>query len=217
MKEMSTSPSYRRYRFPLEIIGRAVWLYCRFARSYRDVEEPLAGRGMLPTYETVRRWCRKFGQQYANALRHQRPCPGDKWHMDEVFIAINGVTHYLWRAVHRPSSSVIIPRVSYVPHLSDGACGDPHARGADHAWHGYPAAPGHATSAASRARCAPLEVAESRSGDGPGARRGFRARPIRAMPTPGVRGEPSHGLLSFLLVTTVCRLGRDCVGRASWR
>ncbi|CAA9575481.1 MAG: Transposase [uncultured Thermomicrobiales bacterium] len=54
---------------------------------------------MLVTYETIRQWCRKFGQQYANALRRRRPQPGDKWHLDEVFIRINGVQHYLWRAV----------------------------------------------------------------------------------------------------------------------
>jgi len=76
-----------------------VWLYFRFALSYRDVEELLAERGVIVTYETVRQWCRKFGQVYANALRRRRPRPGDKWHLDEVFIQINGATHYLWRAV----------------------------------------------------------------------------------------------------------------------
>ncbi len=76
-----------------------MWLYFRFALSYRDVEELLAERGVIVTYETVRQWCRKFGQVYANALRRRRPRPGDKWHLDEVFIQINGATHYLWRAV----------------------------------------------------------------------------------------------------------------------
>ena len=56
-------------------------------------------RGVVVTDETVRRWSRKFGQTYANALRRRRPRPGDKWHFDEVFIAINGVQHSLWRAV----------------------------------------------------------------------------------------------------------------------
>src|SRR3712207_774047 len=59
----------------------------------------LAARGVLVTYETVRQWCRKFGQAYANELRRRRPRPGDKWHLDEVFITIDGVQHYLWRAV----------------------------------------------------------------------------------------------------------------------
>ena len=99
MKEPSCAPSYKRHRFPPEIIAHAVWLYFRFALSYRDVEELLAERGVIVTYETVRQWSRKFGQSYANTLRRRRPRPGDKWHLDEVFVQINGVTHYLWRAV----------------------------------------------------------------------------------------------------------------------
>ncbi len=99
MKDKVAAPTYAGYRFPAEIIGHAVWRYFRFALSYRDVAELLAERGVIVTYETVRQWCRKFGQTYANALRRRRPRPGDKWHLDEVFIAINGVTHYLWRAV----------------------------------------------------------------------------------------------------------------------
>ncbi len=99
MKAATTAPSYKRHRFPPAIIAHAVWLYFRFALSYRDVEELLAERGVIVTYETVRQWCRKFGQAYANGLRRRRPRPGDKWHLDEVFIQINGQTHYLWRAV----------------------------------------------------------------------------------------------------------------------
>ena len=91
--------TYAGYRFPAEIIAHAVWLYFRFALSYRDVEELLAERGVVVTYETIRRWSRKFGQTYANALRRRRPPPGDKWHLDEVVIRIGGVQHYLWRAV----------------------------------------------------------------------------------------------------------------------
>ncbi len=93
------SSLYRRHRFPAEIISHCVCLYFRFALSYRDVEEIMALRGVGLTYETVREWCRKFGQTYANGLRRRRPRPGDKWHLDEVFIRINGRTHYLWRAV----------------------------------------------------------------------------------------------------------------------
>ncbi len=95
----ASSPSYRGYRFPAEIIGHAVGLYFRFSLSFRDVEELLAARGIEVTYETIRQWCRKFGQQYANDLRRRRPQPGDKWHLDEVFLHINGKQHYLWRAV----------------------------------------------------------------------------------------------------------------------
>jgi len=99
MKEQPSAPTYKRHRFPPAIIGHAVWLYFRFALSYRDVEELLAERGVVVTYETIRQWCRKFGQTYANGLRHRRPRPGDKWHLDEVFVSINGVQHSLWRAV----------------------------------------------------------------------------------------------------------------------
>jgi len=99
MNESFAAPIYKRHRFPPAIIGHAVWLYFRFALSYRDVEELLAERGVIVTYETIRQWCRKFGQEYANELRRRRPRPGDTWHLDEVFVSINGVQHYLWRAV----------------------------------------------------------------------------------------------------------------------
>jgi putative transposase len=87
------------YRFPAEIISHAVWLYFRFPLSYRDVEELMAKRGIVLSYETIRQWCQKFGQQYANHLRRRRAQTGDKWHLDEVFLTINGQLHYLWRAV----------------------------------------------------------------------------------------------------------------------
>ncbi len=95
----ATASSYKGFRFPREIISHAVWLYHRFSLSFRDVEELLFARGIMVTYETVRQWCRKFGQAYANQLRQRRARPGDKWHLDEVFLKINGKTHYLWRAV----------------------------------------------------------------------------------------------------------------------
>jgi len=95
----AVAPLYRRHRFPAEIISHTVWLYYRFALSYRDVEEIMAMRGVLLTYETIREWSLKFGQTFANDLRRRRPRPGDKWHMDEMFIKINGEDHYLWRAV----------------------------------------------------------------------------------------------------------------------
>src|SRR5215510_12444665 len=90
---------YKHHRFPAEIISHGVWLYFRFCLSYRDVEELLFVRGVIVSYEAIRKWCRKFGQAYANALRRRRPRPGDKWHLDEVFITINNERHYLWRAV----------------------------------------------------------------------------------------------------------------------
>ncbi len=96
---MPATSLYRRHRFPAEIINHCVWLYFRFALSYRDVEEIMAMRGVKLTYEAIREWCLKFGQTYANQLRRRRPRPGDKWHLDEMFIKINGKDHYLWRAV----------------------------------------------------------------------------------------------------------------------
>ena len=71
----------------------------RFPLSFREVEELMLARGVVLSYETIRRWCAKFGQAYASQLRRRRPRPGDKWHLDEVFVKINGITHYLWRAV----------------------------------------------------------------------------------------------------------------------
>jgi putative transposase len=97
---MTPQPAtYHRHRFPAEIISHAVWLYHVFSLSLRDIELILAERGVTVTHESVRRWCLKFGQAFASRLRRRRPRPGDIWHLDEVFIRINGALHYLWRAV----------------------------------------------------------------------------------------------------------------------
>jgi putative transposase len=100
--------SYKRHRFPAEIISHCVWLYFRFCLSYRDVEELMAERGVTLTYEAVRYWCRKFGQTYANQLRRRHPRPGDKWHLDEIFLTINGARQYLWRAVDQEGHALDI-------------------------------------------------------------------------------------------------------------
>src|ERR671925_971950 len=91
--------SYRRHRFPPEIIQHAIWLYLRFTLSYRDVEDLLAERGVEVSYETVRRWVLKFGPVFAKRLRHARPTPSRHWHLDEMVARIAGETVYLWRAV----------------------------------------------------------------------------------------------------------------------
>ncbi len=97
---MTPEPSsYHRHRFPAEIISHAVWLYHVFSLSLRDVELILAERGVVVTHESIRNWCQKFGAEFAKRLRRRRPRPGDTWHLDEVFIRIRGVLHYLWRAV----------------------------------------------------------------------------------------------------------------------
>ena len=97
---MSTStPSYHGYRFPSEIISHAVWLYYRFCLSFRDVEDLLAERGVIVSYETIRQWSRKFGAQYARKLKRRQGRLGDTWHLDELFVTIQGQRQYLWRAV----------------------------------------------------------------------------------------------------------------------
>ena len=151
---------YKNHRFPAEIISHAVWLYFRFCLSYRDVEELLFSRGVIVTYETIRKWCRKFGQGYANQLRRRRPQAGDKWHLDEVFLTIHGERHYLWRAVDQDGTvlDILVQRrrnkqaakkffrkllkgCQYVPRViitdqlkSYGACSRPVDRGKAPAW-----------------------------------------------------------------------------------
>jgi len=95
MTTEAAAPSYKGYRFPHEIIAHATWLYFRFNLSYRDAEELLAARGVVVSYETIRQWCQKFGQTYASQLRRRRAQPGDKWHLDEVFLKIQGKRQYL--------------------------------------------------------------------------------------------------------------------------
>ena len=95
----AAASSYKGHRYPGEIIAHCVWLYHRFPLSFREVEELMLARGVVVSYETIRAWCAKFGQAYANQLRRRRAQPGDRWHLDEVFIRINGTIHYLWRAV----------------------------------------------------------------------------------------------------------------------
>ena len=91
---------YHRYRFPPEIISHAVWLYHRFCLSFRDVEDLLAERGIVVSYETIRSWCNKFGPAYARTIKQHRGSLGDTWYMDEVYImTVRGERRYLWRAV----------------------------------------------------------------------------------------------------------------------
>ncbi len=85
--------------FRVKIISRAVWLYHRFTLSLRDVEDLLAERGVIVSYETIRCWCLKFGPQYAQSIRKKRGQLGDIWHVDELFVRIQGRRVYLWRAV----------------------------------------------------------------------------------------------------------------------
>jgi len=97
MKKLT--PSYQRHRFPSELISHAVWLYHRFCLSFREVEELLAKRSISVTYETIRQWCQKFGPDYARKLKKRQGRLGDIWHIDEVFVTIQGQRQYLWCAV----------------------------------------------------------------------------------------------------------------------
>jgi putative transposase len=63
------------------------------------VEEMLHERGIVVSYETIRRWGKTFGPEYARFLRRKPPCPNDIWHLDEVVISIAGRKHWLWLAV----------------------------------------------------------------------------------------------------------------------
>jgi putative transposase len=93
------SNPYRGFRFPAEVIEHAVWLYHCFSLSLRDVEIILAACGVVVSYESIHEWGLRFGRLFAHTLKRRRPRTGDKWHLDGVFLRIQGKTHYLWRAV----------------------------------------------------------------------------------------------------------------------
>jgi putative transposase len=91
--------TYKRHRFPPDIISHAVWLYYRFNLSYRDIEDLLAERGIIVSREAIRLWCIKFGALYSRRLKRKHRGCGDTFFIDEVFVKINGKQHYPWRAV----------------------------------------------------------------------------------------------------------------------
>ncbi len=97
---------YKGHRFPPEIIQHAVWLYYRFNLSHRDIEDLLAVRGIVVSYESIRLWCNKFGPKYARRLKRRHQGFGDTFFIDEVFVKIDGKQHYLWRAVDQDGEVV---------------------------------------------------------------------------------------------------------------
>ena len=109
--------TYKRHRFPPDIISYAVWLYYRFNLSHRDIEDLLAERGIIVTRESIRLWCIKFGALYAKRLKRKHRGYGDTFYIDEVFIKINGKQHYLWRAVDQDGEVVDV----YLQTKRDGA------------------------------------------------------------------------------------------------
>jgi len=107
---MTTSPDPNRgFRFPAEVTEHAVWLYHCFSLSLGDVETILAARGMVVSYKSIREWSLRFGRRFANASKRHRPRPGDKWHLDEVFLRIRGKLPYLWRAADQNGVVLDIP------------------------------------------------------------------------------------------------------------
>ncbi|NVH78579.1 IS6 family transposase, partial [Paraburkholderia sp. JPY432] len=90
---------YHGHRFPAAIISLAVRWYFRFQLSLRDIEELLFERGVVVSYETIRRWCDKFGAGFAHRVKAARRKPGRTWHLDEVFVTLRGEPYLLWRAV----------------------------------------------------------------------------------------------------------------------
>jgi putative transposase len=109
--------TYKRHRFPPDIISYAVWLYYRFNLSHRDIEDLLAERGITVSREAIRLWCIKFGALYARRLKRKHRGCGDTFFIDEVFVKINGKQHYLWRAVDQDGEVVDV----YLQRRRDGA------------------------------------------------------------------------------------------------
>ena len=98
MAKATQKISYDGYRLPREIIRQAIWLFFRFTLSFRDVEDLLAERGIMVSYETVRRRVNHFAPMIAADLRKRRPKPCMTWHLDELYLKIAGRMVYLWRA-----------------------------------------------------------------------------------------------------------------------
>jgi len=109
--------TYKRHRFPPDIISYAVWLYFRFNLSHRDIEDLLAERGITVSREAIRLWCIKFGTIYTRRLKRKHRGYGDAFYIDEVFVKINGKQHYLWRAVGQDGEVVDV----YLQGKRDGA------------------------------------------------------------------------------------------------
>ncbi len=109
--------TYKRHRFPPDIISYAVWLYYRFNLSHRDIEDLLAERGINVSREAIRLWCIKFGAVYTKRLKRKHRGYGDTFFIDEVFVKINGKQHYLWRAVDQDGEVVDV----YLQTRRDGA------------------------------------------------------------------------------------------------
>jgi putative transposase len=103
-----TKSLYHGHRFPAVVISHAVRWYFRFQLSLRDIEELLFERGVIVSYETIRRWCDKFGAGFAHRVKAARRKPGSTWHLDEVFVTLRGEPYVLWRAVDQHGAELDI-------------------------------------------------------------------------------------------------------------
>ncbi len=112
-----SSSLYKRHRYPPAIIQYAVWLYHRFNLSHRDIEDLLAERGIEVRFDSIRLWCNKFGQKYVKRLKRRHQGFGDTFFIDEVFVKIRGIQHYLWRAVDQDGEIVDV----FLQRRRDGA------------------------------------------------------------------------------------------------
>ena len=99
MNVPASMPRLKGFRFPREVIASTVWAYHRFALSTADVEDLLAERGVIVSREAIRLWVNRFGMHFAGCIKRDRPSSADKWHLDQVVLPINGVKHWVWRAV----------------------------------------------------------------------------------------------------------------------
>ena len=92
------------YRYPISVISHAVWCYHRFNDSYRDISERLLARDIVVSHETVRTWCIRFAKYFVAVIKKSQRKPTDKWHLDEMYISMNGILYVLWRAVDGDSN-----------------------------------------------------------------------------------------------------------------
>jgi putative transposase len=104
----SARSRYHGHRFPPEIISYAVWVYHRFCLSFRDVEDLLAERGVIVSYEAIRQMVLEIGPDYARRLKKKQGRLGDTWYLDELFVRINGQQQYLWHAVDQDGDVIDI-------------------------------------------------------------------------------------------------------------
>ena len=97
---------FKKHRYSADIIMHAVWLYCRYALSYMDVEEILKDRGIAVDHASIQRWVYKFAPVFEQAFRKRKKRAGTSWRMDETYLKVNGKWHYYYRAVDKDGYTI---------------------------------------------------------------------------------------------------------------